>query len=322
VTGEFSSAALAVNERGQAAGYAESGDATHAVVFDPTNGWTDLDSLDNVYSVAHGINDEGLAVGLFVRSHEDDDRAFVASADGMADLNELVETDQPWLLVEARAINNAGQIAGYGLVNERERAFLLTPVKQPAGAARPQIRILQPAPRTQVRGGIRCAAGGGRRAGGPKLRRVTFFANGAILGSALRPPYEMVWSNVTAGAYHLVAEAVDLQGRSRRSSRVPFTVTIDDPRVPRVALLEPDDGTALATGSNIVLLAEAGDPDGEIRTVTLQVDGQAVAEATGSTVQLLWTPPSTGLYEVVAVARDDAGLRATSTPARIHVTDP
>jgi uncharacterized membrane protein len=151
VTGEYSSAALAVNERGQAAGYAESGDATHAVVFDPTNGWTDLDSLDNVYSVAHGINDEGLAVGLFVRSHEDDDRAFVASADGMADLNELVETDQPWLLVEARAINNAGQIAGYGLVNERERAFLLTPVKQPAGAARPQIRILQPAPRTQVR---------------------------------------------------------------------------------------------------------------------------------------------------------------------------
>mgnify|MGYP003478272687 CR=1 FL=1 len=81
-------------------------------------------------------------------------------------------------------------------------------------------------------------------------------------------------------------------------------------------------GTALATGSNIVLLAEAGDPDGEIRTVTLQVDGQAVAEATGSTVQLVWTPPSTGLYEVVAVARDDAGLRATSAPARIHVTDP
>jgi len=75
VTGEFSSAALAVNERGQAAGYAERGDATHAVVFDVTNGWTDIDSLDNVYSVAHGLNDAGAAVGLFVRSHEDDDRA-------------------------------------------------------------------------------------------------------------------------------------------------------------------------------------------------------------------------------------------------------
>jgi hypothetical protein len=95
-------------------------------------------------------------------------------------------------------------------------------------------------------------------------------------------------------------------------------VTIDDPRVPRVALLEPDDGTALATGSNIVLLAEAGDPDGEIRTVTLQVDGQAVAEATGSTVQLLWTPPSTGLYEVVAVARDDLRRPARHVHAGPH----
>ena len=321
LTGEYSSAALAVNEEGLAAGYAEQGDATHAVLFNPTNGWTDLDSLDNVYSVAHGLNDRGVAVGLFVRSHEDDDRAFVANDEGMADLNELVEPDEPWLLVEARDVNNAGQIAGYGLVKERERAFLLTPLPAAEGGGRPRIRIVQPAPHTKVAegGDLVLVATADADA---KLRRVTFFANGTILGSALKPPYEFAWNNVAAGSYHLVAEAVDVQGRSRRSGRVPVVVTLDDPHRPRVAMLEPDDGTALATGSNIVLLAEAGDPDGAIRSVALRVDGQSVAESTGSTVQLLWTPPSTGLYVVVAVAVDEEGLAATSSAARIHVTDP
>jgi uncharacterized membrane protein len=76
-TGEWSSAALTINAHGLSAGFAELDGATHAVLLDPTNGWTDVDTLDSVYSVAYGLNATGQVVGLFVASHEDEDRAFV-----------------------------------------------------------------------------------------------------------------------------------------------------------------------------------------------------------------------------------------------------
>ena len=44
----------------------------------------------------------------------------------MTDLNELVCTNSGWTLVEARDINNAGQIAGIGILNGETRGFLLT----------------------------------------------------------------------------------------------------------------------------------------------------------------------------------------------------
>jgi len=41
------------------------------------------------------------------------------------------------------------------------------------------------------------------------VSRVEFYANGLKLGEDVLPPYEFVWSNVWAGAYEIVARAVD-----------------------------------------------------------------------------------------------------------------
>jgi hypothetical protein len=57
---------------------------------------------------------------------------------GMRDLNDLVDASAAgWTLTEAWAINNAGQIAGFGQHGgELTRVpFLLTPVPEPGAAA-------------------------------------------------------------------------------------------------------------------------------------------------------------------------------------------
>ncbi len=46
---------------------------------------------------------------------------------GMLDLNHLIPANSGWLLQFANAINDQGQIAGYGTLNGQTEAFLLTP---------------------------------------------------------------------------------------------------------------------------------------------------------------------------------------------------
>ena len=74
-----------------------------------------------LYSLAYGINNAGQVVG---------DSGFSAflwqSGGGMTDLSILLPPDSGWRGLSAHAINNRGQIVGYGLHNEQFHAFLLT----------------------------------------------------------------------------------------------------------------------------------------------------------------------------------------------------
>jgi|GEM_PF-1758881 probable HAF family extracellular repeat protein len=318
-TGEWSSAALTINARGLSAGFAELDGATHAVLLDPTNGWTDVDTLDSVYSVAYGLNATGQVVGLFVASHEDEDRAFVYQGGRMVDLNERVESEEPWLLVEARAISDDGLIVGYGLRNERERAYLLTPR---AEAREDQGRVLVSKPER----GARFTEGESAElevavTGVPDVHRVTFFANGSVLGSVTSAPYRLLWKDLDAGSYDLVASAADREGRVRRSPRVRMEVRLGPGEKPAVIVVEPDDGTALALGSNVLLHAEARAGEGEPASVTLLVDGQPLVTSNGPVASLYWTAPTAGLYKVTAVASNESGAVGTSRPVRINVSE-
>ena len=318
-TGELSSAALAINAEGISAGFAELEGATHAVLLHPTNGWTDLDTLDSVYSVAYGLNATGQAVGLFVASHEDEDRAFLYNQGRMVDLNERVESEEPWLLIEARAINDAGHIVGYGLRNERERAFLLTP--RPGDADdHARVTLVKPDRGTRFEEGQEAELEA-EISGMSSVHRVTFFANGSVLGSVTSAPYRLTWSELSAGSYDMVAAASDRQGRVRRSPRVRMEVTLGPGEKPAVIMVQPDDGTALAVGSNVLLQAEAHMNEGAPASVSLCVDGLAVAREEGASATLWWTAPTSGVFTVTAVAVNDSGLVATSRPVRINVSE-
>ncbi|WP_179862355.1 Ig-like domain-containing protein [Longibacter salinarum] len=53
--------------------------------------------------------------------------AFAFRSGSVTDLNECLPPSSPWVLEEARAINDLGQIVGFGLVDGEQRAFLLQP---------------------------------------------------------------------------------------------------------------------------------------------------------------------------------------------------
>ena len=47
------------------------------------------------------------------------------------DLNTLIPAGSPWYLQNACSINDAGEIAGQGLINGEVHAFLATPIHHP-----------------------------------------------------------------------------------------------------------------------------------------------------------------------------------------------
>ena len=79
------------------------------------------------HSGARDINDEGQVVGYSSLTSTRDRRAVLWQAGAVLDLNELLPPGSAWTLESASAINNAGQIVGYGMINNETRGFLMTP---------------------------------------------------------------------------------------------------------------------------------------------------------------------------------------------------
>jgi probable HAF family extracellular repeat protein len=58
--------------------------------------------------------------------------AFLWENGVMQDLNDLIPEGTGWTLTAARMINDDGLIVGYGTLGGEQRAFLLTPIPEPA----------------------------------------------------------------------------------------------------------------------------------------------------------------------------------------------
>lgn len=123
--------AFGVNDRGQVVGYSNTrvgtSTVTRPVLWSGTT-VTDLGTLGGNTGRAYGINNLGHVVGYSYLSDNTSLRAFLWVNGVLRDLNDLLPAGSGWVLNEARAINNFGQITGYGAHNGITRAFLMTPV--------------------------------------------------------------------------------------------------------------------------------------------------------------------------------------------------
>ena len=87
-----------------------------------------LGFLGGTHAIASGINDKGQVVGWGDTVDGTTD-AFFYSDGNMTDLSELPSiAEAGWINLRPEAINNEGQIAGHGILNGSEQAFLLSPI--------------------------------------------------------------------------------------------------------------------------------------------------------------------------------------------------
>ena len=147
--GNSESYAQGINNRGQVVGEFLTADHASFHAFLYSNGvLTDIGSADSPESVAYAINDSGQVVGTTFVPYEDicfdfvtgephpcinyKPHAFLYENGEMTDLNTLLRPGSRWELTWALDINKGGQIVGYGLIDGRSHAFLITKVKQPS----------------------------------------------------------------------------------------------------------------------------------------------------------------------------------------------
>jgi probable HAF family extracellular repeat protein len=130
------STAYSINNRGEVVGVSGA-TALHAFLWTRHAGMQSLGAVDgDAGSIANWINNRGQVVGascpdtpLCKPGAEAPSRAFLWQHGVMMDLNALVVGEPTMYLLNALAMNDAGQIVGIGLTPEFEvHAFLATPV--------------------------------------------------------------------------------------------------------------------------------------------------------------------------------------------------
>ena len=127
----------AMNDDGLVVGFSDTPTSSHGFLYDINTGaLTDLGNLASPAwgSDALGVNDLGQVVGGYsLDGTGAAGAAFIyTQADGMQNLNDLIDSSSGWYLETACAINNLGEIVGEGFNPQGNNdAFLLTPISEP-----------------------------------------------------------------------------------------------------------------------------------------------------------------------------------------------
>jgi probable HAF family extracellular repeat protein len=134
--GAFGNIPFDLNNKGQVVGQSDlPGDIFHDPFLWQDGVMTDLGNLPGLPNgQAIGINNRGQVVGFSQDANGDENSAVAVlwEKGTMTDLNTLIPADSPLFLMEAAAINDRGQIAGWGrLSNGDIRPFLLSPFDEP-----------------------------------------------------------------------------------------------------------------------------------------------------------------------------------------------
>ena len=146
---------------------------------------------------------------------------------------------------------------------------------------------------------------------------VTFFANGAPIGTDTTSPYSVTWTGVAEGSYAITAMATDNLGAASTSAAVNVTVAAAN-AAPSVTLTSPVEGATFTSPATITVTAGAIDSDGSIASVVFFANGAAIGTDITSPYSASWANVPAGAYALTAVATDNQG--AVTTSAAVHVT--
>ena len=91
---------------------------------------------------------------------------------------------------------------------------------------------------------------------------------------------------------------------------------------PAVTLLAPASGTTYTAPANVAFQATASDTDGTVSRVDFFAGAQLIASDATSPYSAAWSDVPAGVYDLTAVAIDNAGASSTSSTARVTVSVP
>jgi len=108
----------------------------HAFLFTAKTGMQDIGTLGGSYSEGFSINNSGQITGTSFTTGDAETHAFLYDSGQLTDLNTYLDSTSGWTLNAGKGINDVGQIAGSGLINGKQHAFLMTrhgPPNAPTG---------------------------------------------------------------------------------------------------------------------------------------------------------------------------------------------
>ncbi|MBN3522209.1 hypothetical protein JYB62_19590, partial [Algoriphagus lutimaris] len=107
-----------------------------------------------------------------------------------------------------------------------------------------------------------------------EIKSVEFYSNGQLISTVTTAPYIYDWSTITAGSYEVYAKVIDMGGLSATSEIIKFSVEAAS-QAPTVSLTQPSNNQVFTLGKDAVqLVANAQDPEGEIKSVEFYSNGQ------------------------------------------------
>ena len=151
------------------------------------------------------------------------------------------------------------------------------------------------------------------------VSRVDFYRGTQKIGEDSSAPYEMTWSDVGAGEYHISAVAIDNEGGMTGSEAVRLSVIADN-LPPTVAITSPANDSELTSTANIIITADASDSDGSVSRVDFYRGTQKIGEDSSAPYEMTWSDVGAGEYHISAVAVDNGGEMTGSEAVHLTVT--
>jgi hypothetical protein len=151
------------------------------------------------------------------------------------------------------------------------------------------------------------------------IAKVDFYASGILIGTDTGAPLIVVWNDVSAGTYSIIATATDNAGAATQSLPVSVTVsTVGANRPPSVTLAT--NGPTFTAPASITFTATASDPDGTIAKVDFYAGGTLIGTDSSAPFIVVWNDVSAGTYSITAAATDNGGAIQRSTAVNVTVS--
>jgi probable HAF family extracellular repeat protein len=119
---------LAVNDASQRAGVSLNAETGRIEAFREEKGTRSmLGTLGGSFSIARDLNNHGEVVGGSLTEGDESFHGFIYRDNRLRDLNDLLDTETEWELLQALSINNYGEIIAIGCHDGQDRIVLLRP---------------------------------------------------------------------------------------------------------------------------------------------------------------------------------------------------